>query len=250
MKHAVLLLVGALALFGCGGGGGGGNGGSSTRVAFVNAVPDAGTSGLDFALNGRVSASGVALGAEPAFQNVAPATDDVAFRRTGERFDLVSEQRAFDANTDNVVVAAGLLTPPNDNQVPPAPQSLKAVQLFSTGLDRAVVTGNRARLIVLNAFLPTAEPPLVAIDVRNPEDLLNTAQSVSNLAYGVFTAKEVNSGTFTYQARPTGTDQIFVPSTTVTLVPGGVYLVLVTGTEGGSGTQLPSIRVSQDLARR
>ena len=251
MKHAFLLLVGALALFGCGGGGGNGGGGSSTspRLAFVNAVPDADTSGLDFALNGRVRASGAVIGAEPSFLTAEAGDYDVAFRLAGAADDLVSEARTLAANTDTVVVAGGLITPPNDNQVPPEPQSPKGVQLFTGEIDRTTVTGNRARLIVVNAFIPSAEPPLVAIDVRNPEDLLNVAMSATNLAYGTFATKEVNSGTFTYQARPTGTDQIFVPSTSVTLAPGGVYLVVVTGTEGGSGTGLPSIRVSSNLAR-
>ncbi|RYG25191.1 hypothetical protein EON82_08100, partial [bacterium] len=64
MKRLIFGVLGAIALFGCGGGGGGNGASKSARVAYVNASPD--STNLAFALNDDTKAATVPFGSATA----------------------------------------------------------------------------------------------------------------------------------------------------------------------------------------
>ncbi len=241
MKNGFLVVLGALALVGCGGGGGGGGSSSSdARVSYVNASPDSGS--LDFALNGNVKSSAVTYGTATSFDSTSPSDDDVALRSAGQSTDLWSESHTFGSDTDSLVVAIGLVTPPTDSsETPPAQELEKRLVLAYASVNRTAPVGNRARLVVVNGFVRQAGDPTPSVDFRNPEDPPTT--NATGLAFGGSTSLDLDSGTANYEVRQTGTDQVFISSTPLTLAPGKVYLALVSGLEGATGTAAPVIRL-------
>ncbi len=243
MKSTIYAVVGALALFGCGGGGGGNDGGSSpstARVAFVNASPDAGA--LDFRRDGDTKASNVAFAMASGFSTVGSGDADFSVRTAGGGEDVWSQSNAPAADTDNLVVGVGLLTPPSDTTVtPPVSELGKRLVLAFSQIDRTTPTGNRARLIVVNGFVRQAGYETPAIDFLTTDTPASV--TVSNIAFGAIQSQDVDSGTTTFQVRQTNTDQVFVVGTPLTLAPGKVYVALVSGVEGATDTSLPAIRL-------
>ena len=242
MNKTIFTVLGALALFGCGGGGGNGGGGSSsrTRVAYVNASPDAPR--LDFLRDGSSAKSGVAYGEASEFSAVAATDADFSVRASDDAQDLWSETATFEADSSNLVVAVGLRTPPTDDTVtPPAPNLLKRLVLSFGAVDRIAPPSGRARIIVLNALVRQAGFPTPPIDFRDPAT--PSAISAGNLAFGAFSVQNVNAGVQAVQVRQTNTSQIFATSS-LTLESGRVYLALVSGLEGAPDPALaPQIRL-------
>ncbi len=235
MKRLILGVLGALALFGCGGGGGG----SSTkpaRVAYVNASPDAGN--LDFLLDSDTKASAVSFGTATAFANVKPADYDASILATGNPEILWSEAKTFTANSDNLVVAVGLANPDTSQDT----EQDKRILFTFAGIDRSVPTGNRARLIIVHAFVRQVGFGTPAIDFKGPGDNPVVGADSANIAFGGTRTIVVDSGAQTFQIRQNGTDQVFMEGT-FTLAPSSVYLALVSGFEGTAGATAPAIRL-------
>lgn len=240
MKKGLLVALGALALVGCGGGGGGGSSNTDARVTYVNASPDSST--LDFALDGTVKASAVPYGTATAFTTTKPQDDDVSLRATGNSTDLWSESHTFGTDSDNVVVGIGLQNPPTDgSETPSAPELEKRLVLAYTSINRTAPVGNRARIVVVNGFVRQAGDPTPSVDFRNPEDPPTT--NATGLAFGGSTSLDLDSGTANYEVRQTGTDQVFVASTPLTLAPGKVYIALISGLEGATDATAPAIHL-------
>ncbi len=244
-KHAILGFLGALALFGCGGGGNGGGSSSDSkpRVAYVNASSDAG--GLDFLLNRATEASALPYGTATDFATVSAKDYDVSIRPNGSSETIWSEAHTFDAGAnavDNVVIALGLRTPPSDTtQTPPVVENDKRLVLSFATVDRNLPVGNRARLLIVHALVRKAGFGTPAIDFRNPGN--TPAVEVTGIGFGGTIVKDVDSGSQTFEARQSGTEQDFVNSKTFTLTAGGVYVALVSGVEGGTGSAAPDIRL-------
>lgn len=242
MKKTILAMAGAVALFGCGGGGGHHGGSSSStaaRVAYINASPDTAT--VDFRLNGGVTASAVAYGAATAFSNVDAQDADFSIRPSGATADSWSEADTLTADTDNLVVAVGLNTPPSDTSVtPPVVEELKRLQLYFDGIDRTAPTSGLARIIVVNALVRQAGDDTPAIDFKTTDT--PTTVNVANVAFGGFSSQDVAAGTVNYEVQRNGIDQTFVASTPLTLASGAVYVALVTGLEGSTGNP-PTIKL-------
>lgn len=241
MKKTILTMLGALALFGCGGGGGNGGGGSSpsARVAYVNASPDA--SSLDFLRNGSTTATAVPYGTATAFGATDDGEGDFSTRATGESELLWSETFAPEASSSALVLAVGLRTPPTDDSVPPVPETEKRLVLSFGAVDRTAPSSGHARLIVANALVRQGGFPTPAIDFRSPDTIPDV--SVTNVAFGELSPQDVDSGVQTVEVRQTGTNQTFVASTDLTLEAGKVYLALVSGYEGTTGATAPTIRL-------
>ena len=241
MKKLIFGILGALALFGCGGGSGGGGGddSSDTRIAFLNASPDTGS--LDFLLNDSAKASDVPYGTSTTFGSYKAKDYDLSIRASNDTEVLWSESKLFNADQDYVVMGVGLRTPPSDDT-----QRL-VIKLGS--LSRVPVNGNRARLLVINALVRKAGFATPPIDFRGPGENPVVGPDSSNIAFGNSVAIEVDSGAQTFQARQNGTEQVFVERN-FNLTPGGVYFALISGLEGENGPSAPEIRLIPITTRK
>lgn len=244
MKKLILSVLGAVALLGCGGGsGGGGSDSTDPRIAYVNASPDAGP--LDFYLNDSRKASSVPYGTATDFRAVANKDYDIAVRAADDAETLWSETKTFTPDDDYVVLAVGLRTPPTDEtQTPPVVENEKRLVIALGNVDRTAPTGNRARLVVVHAFVRKPGFGTPTIDFRNPGDtpVVNT----QGIAFGVAAPIDVDSGTQTFQVRQNGTEQVFVErefTGASALAAGSVYLAVVSGIEDGTGEAAPEIRL-------
>ena len=242
MKRTVLMVLGALALFGCGGGGGnGGSSSSRTSVAYVNASPDAPS--LDFVRNGSTARSAVAYGDATSFETVGATDADFSVRETNGVEDLWSEATTFTKGTSNLVLAVGLRTPPvDDTTTPPVPETIKRLVLSFDEIDRTAPSSGNARLIVVNGLVRKAGFPTPAIDFRDlaAPNVVN----LTNVGFGASSKQNVAAGTQSFEVRQTGTSQVFVASTGLALESGKVYLALVSGLEGSTDPALaPQIRL-------
>ena len=242
MKRTILMVLGALALFGCGGGGGNGGGSSSeAKVAYVNASPD--SPSLDFTRNGAAAKSAVAYGAATSFERIGATDADFSVREAGGVEDLWSEATTFEKDTSNLVVAVGLRTPSaDDTTTPPTPELLKRLVLSFGEIDRSAPRTGNARLIVANALVRQAGFPTPAIDFR--DGATPNLVALDNVAFGALATQEVAAGTQTIGVRQTGTSEVFVAPAPFALQSGKVYLALVSGLEGSPDPALaPQIRL-------
>ena len=233
MKKTLAYLFGALALFGCGGGGGGNGSSSDARVAYVNASPDAGD--LAFSLNDTRKASGLGLGEVSSFGKVGDGSYDVSIGTEGDPETIASEQETFGQNTDSLVLALGLRTTTDDERE-------KRLQIAVGSVDREALTGNRARIVLVNALVRATDQDSTPVDFRNP--VTSPAISAASIGYGEVRSIDIDSGTQSFEARQTGTEGALIASTPLTFAAGRVYLVLISGREGATdATIAPSFRV-------
>ncbi len=233
MKRLIFGVLGAFALIGCGGGGGGGSSAKPAHVAYVNASPDAGN--LDFFSNGDSKATGVVFGTNSAFADIKAGDYDVSVTPTGSSEVLWSETETYAADQDYISVALGLRNPDLTQDT----EREKRLVISLGNVNRTAPTGNRARLLIVHAFIRKAGFSTPSIDFRNPEDtpVVNT----TDIDFGATRSIDVDSGSQTFEVQQNGTDQIFATATT-TLDPGSVYMALVSGQEDATGDSAPTIR--------
>lgn len=231
------LAVGLVVAAGCGGGGGGGNvGPQKPRLFYVNASPDAGS--LDFYVDdSRLATSIGYLGKSPAYRRTDAVLRDLAITPAGSQEQLVAETFTFANDTYYALVAYGLRSFGSEDR--------KRLQQAEITFDPAPpAAGDTARIIVINAFLRPAGLDTPAIDFRSPGD--NPQINVSNVAFGASSAVEVDSVPQQFVVRRNGTEKQYVPPTvgqTIRFTPqrGRVYLAIVTGIEGQTGSSVPQV---------
>lgn len=247
----------AVALVGCGGGGSTGGGSSDRRedpfVQFVNSVPDSGA--LDFFMNDTRFAPNIPyLQANNDFIQVPElvfnedeGAYDIYARVVGQTEDLDRIVEVVQKETASVVVAFGLVNFGTEFE--------KRAQLLRQQIRRTPVTGNRARLVVLNGLVEEVGNRSPIIDFQTPGD--NPVIRFRGIEYGKTNIPAVTegqpldpivaSGTYTFQAKRGDVDGDFIyTQTEVTLVPGRTYFVLVTGVQGASEpAQRPRIQFIQ-----
>jgi hypothetical protein len=232
MKRLIFGVLGAIALFGCGGGGGG-NGSANARVAYVNASPD--STNLAFDLNNDTKAATVPFGVATAFGSVKPGDYDVSIRPSTSAGILWSEAQTFASGKDYLTMAVGLSNPDLTQET----EREKRLVVAVSTLDRTPPTGSRTRLVVVNAFVRKSGFSSSSIDFRTTETppVINS----TGIAFGSATTIDVDSGTQNFEVRQSGTDQVFTQGTGV-LDPGSVYVALVSGQEGAVDAAVPAIR--------
>lgn len=215
------------------------------EVRFVNGVPD--TANLDFVLNDEVKSQNLAYQSASAdFESIEFLTEeeggyDVSIRRTGTTNDLDIESRNFQRDTDTLVVAIGLQNPGGE--------PVKRARLVFVPVSRLAPTGNRARLVFLNGFLRSAgfDTPNVtfqSIIPGDPASIDNPQDSIRDVPYGDNRLITVDTGNRTFIVRRADTDALVqYAEQTVNLLPGRIYLALVTGQEANPTLSLqPSLR--------
>ena len=232
MRKGSLLFGLAILAVGCGGSGGGSDSGiENPEVRFVNGAVD--VASLEFRVNDRTEATVTyGEGNSNGFRSFKPETYDVMVRVPGQAEDAWAE--TWDAGQDNdyVIASYGLQS---FGELP-----TKRLRFGKFQIDRNPPNGNKARLIVLNAFNREAGVENVPVDFKNPGE--NPQFQLTNIAFGDATNFTVDSGSQTFDVRLTNAEQVFV-SETLQLEAGKVYFVILGGTENGTGTQAPDIKL-------
>jgi hypothetical protein len=213
----------------CGGGGGGTSGGFNPSVFYENSVPD--STALNFTLNGNNAATSLAYnGVSAGFQTVNPNTYDISITENGQSESLWAVTDTLSSNSDYAVVALG--------QENFGSEYLKRAQLLVIPVDRTAPNGSKAQLYIVNGFEESAGVPTPAIDFTNPGQ--NPTFAATDIAPANSASLLVNSGSQDFIVRQNGSQGNYVEKT-LTLNPGGVYLIVVSGINGATGPEAPEI---------
>lgn len=239
------IIIALTSLTGCGGGGST-FGVVDPDVKFVNALSDGAS--VDFYINDSLQYAGVAAGTSITgfktyeFVSEGDGGYDVSVNVAGNSNDLERDVQVFGQNSHTIGLLFGLSDPAAD-------QDKRAQQDFFT-VDRRSPNGLKSRLLIYNALQQDNGVENQAInfqsfDPSDPASETNPQYRRSNLSYGMFdagaNALDIDAGTFTFQARQSGTDGLEVfASSTRAFVAGKTYLAVVRG-QVGSATNAPTI---------
>lgn len=228
--RTLLTLFACLAVFalpGCGGQGGSSSGGADPTVFFIDASPDAG--GLDYVMNAIVRALNLDyLEASTGFTSVPFISDanggyDVITRENGTNTELDAQNVVLNKSTHTVFVTVGL-----KNYI--VGEELKRLRTFGVNVDRKAPNGNKARLYIVHGFIREVGQATPAIKFQNAGD--NPQFFSQAINFGTSAAMLVDSGTADWWAkRDDATADVVYASATLTLDPGKIYIVLVSGIE-------------------
>jgi hypothetical protein len=234
-----IVLLG-LALAGCGGGGGQtGSGTEDPEIRFINAAVD--VPALDFRVNDRTEAAAVpyGMGNENGFRRFSAETYDVLIRPTGATEDAWAETLQAAPDGDYIVAAFGLRDFGDE--------FFKRLRTTQLEVNRTPPNGNKARLVVLNAFNRMTGAENVPVDFKNPGE--NPQYQLTGIGFGTTGTIEVDSGSQTFDVRLSGAEQVYV-SETLQLEPGKIYFVILGGIEEGAGPQAPDIKLVEIATER
>lgn len=219
----------ALVILGCGG--------SSTTaevpdpvIRFINASPTA--TAVDMSVNETQLGNNVGfMGSSPNFVSFDPGEYDIAVQQDGDPDNYDIEVYTMNADQSYISLAIGILNPV-------AEETDKRLRPVTFQMDRLRPNGDKARLIVVHAYVSAEGTQTPGIDFQNPGD--NPRIRETNIAFGGARGILVDSGSNTFVARRTGSEEeLFTPVTT-TFEAGKIYAAVVSGLEGGANP--PTIR--------
>lgn len=213
---------------GCGGAGGSDPSTFPTLI-FVNASAD--TTALDLWLNETALATDFQyLEANADFVPFEFLSDDegaydVVTQDTGTAEVYDSQNLVFPRDTHTIIVALGMQNF--------GTEFLKRLQSVFVPIDRTAPNGNKAKLFVVHGFVREAGFSTPQIEFQNPGD--NPQFFTPAIDFGSFEEITVDSGMMDWVAIREGSggtgSAVVYASTTETLDPGSIYLVLVSGIE-------------------
>lgn len=222
----MMALASALVLTGCGGGGG-----TTTpkpEIFFVNASPDAGP--VQMRLDDGTSVSNIDyLGRTTGFFEIdfrGPEVEgwDVSIHeQAAPNLELTRIANVFQNNTDNVVLVHGLKNFGGED--------LKRFRIANFTVNRRIVNGNRARLIVVHAFENQSGFGTPGMVFKTPGE--NAQFETGTINAGANATLEVDSGTAVWEVRRAGSEFVYATAS-LAFDPGGVYLIVVSGLENAS----------------
>lgn len=235
MKLTKLLAFGALAsavslMGGCGGSGG--NSLPDPALRVINLAPDV---NIDVDLNNSTLVSNVPfLATNTNFSSKTADPYDFFIRESGSGSDLVAEAYTLSKNVDYLYLVFGLK---NFGSEP-----LKRLRGSLLSFSRTAPNGTKARVLAFNAYVRATGFETPAVQFRSPGDSPQISFPVT--AFGGGTSLELDAGSTTLQARVSGAEEVVAEATQV-LDPGKIYLMVLSGVEGGSGVTAPAIRFFQ-----
>ncbi len=222
-RLTLLLLPLCLLLASCAGSGT--TNANDPKVIFITASPDGGS--LQFRMDDEIAADALAYLAssgdfvEHEFKGADVDGYDVSLHDAGSTFEFERQAIVFAEDTDSVVLAHGIR---NFG----VGEELKRLRFFSFTVDRSAPVGNKARLFVVHAI--ERSPGLLTPAVKLQNASTNPQFATGDIAPGGMSSILVDSGTGTWFVRRSGTQADFV-SQALTLDPGSVYVVLMSGIE-------------------
>jgi len=224
---AIVLTAMVAVLVGCGGGGG-----ESTttyrQIRAINASPDSGS--VDFLLNDTKIASAIPyLGSSSDFVKYKSQDYDLTVKNPGATETLDVLAFTPPANKSLVALISGL----KDFGT----QFDKRLRVTNFSVDRTIPNGSKARLIVLNAFVAADGASNPTVDFQDGD---RPRFPVKDLAFNANDTVEVDAGTYNYEVRPSDSELVYV-SSSLTFQAGKIYLVVISGQDGGTGAREPKI---------
>ena len=221
----MLALAGVL-LTGCGGGGANVASIPDPVVRFINAAP--GSTALDFRLNESVVGNNVPYkGSTQTFATFESGDYDVSVQEDANPETQAIETLLLLRETNQLVVATGLVTPPNE-------ELEKRLRLTDIQFDRRAPNGDRARLIVVHGYVRAAGLDTPNIDFQEPGD--NPRFVVRNINFGNAQQLELDAGSQTLVARRSGSEGEVTPRVTFNFGAGKIYAAIVSGIEDSAAT--------------
>ena len=223
---AVIGLLSIVSQFGCGGG-------SSSvlpdpNYRFINLCPDA---NLDLLVNDDIEFTNVGfLDATTTFKSVKSELKDFTIQETGSTVALDSQATTLTGNTDSLVLAYGLKDFGAENE--------KRLRFSFQQINRVMPNGSKARVYAMNAFNRDTGNQNFSVIFKNPGTL--SSINFASVALGGVTMQEIDAGPQTLVAQRENTETE-VATVTKTFEAGKIYLMALTGTESGTGTQAPTI---------
>ncbi len=210
-------------LIGCGGGGGGTET-PKPEIFVINACTDGGS--LQMRMDDNAFLSNLVYTSRSTdFFGIdyrGPEVDgwDVSIHDNGTGAELTRIAKVFNNDSDNIVLLHGLRNFGTEFD--------KRLRTTTFTVNRKVLNGNRARLIIVHAMERSPGLATPAIRFKNPGD--NPLVATNDIAPGAVAVLETDSGTATWDVQRAGTQGVFA-SGSLTLDPGKVYLVLISGVE-------------------
>lgn len=228
LAKAGLAALAMNALWACGGGGGGANT-NPPRLRYLNGSPD--SAPLTFKLDSDNRVTGVTYpGVSPNIDSVMQDGYDFAVAEDGDNPDLDSAAFGIVNEHEYLVGAVGLKNFGDE--------FFKRLRLVVYDVNLTPPNGNRSRIYAINGFVRAVGFDTPAVDLRNPVE--NPTYKIENIAFGGIGTAEIDSSTQTFEARRNGSTTVYATGTG-TFEPGGVYVAMIAGIEGGVGTQAPRI---------
>jgi hypothetical protein len=231
--YGMLVLATAVSVAGCGG---------STNsvvvlpdpvVRFINASPN--SAGMDMFANDVQVANNVPyLGSNPTFVSTEQGDYDIKVQETSDPTGETQaiEVKQMNRDQDFLAFSCGLVTPPNT-------EFDKRLRCSMNTFNRTRPNGDKARLIVFNAYVAAPGLDTPSIDFQNPGD--TPRFSAGDIPFGEGRELTVDAGPDTFVARRNGTELEIVPQNTFTFGGGKIYAAVVTGIEDSVGATAPKI---------
>jgi hypothetical protein len=224
-----IIIIAAATMLACGGSGGGTP--LRTYVKFVNCAPDS-SAGIDFLVNGVVVNTSAYLG-DSAIQSRTPDDVDLSIRSVGSTEELDTIAQLFEADATYLVLATGLTSFSTEFS--------KRAIVAPVRIDRSRPSGNKARVIVVNALVGEADFPDPVIDFQDG----NLPRfPFSDLNFGTHQSQVLDADSYAYEARFDNSDLAYA-TRTISFEAGKVYLVIIGGRVEATGSQAPQISVSE-----
>lgn len=195
---------------------------------FINLCPDA---NLDLLVDDTTEYSNIAfLDSTTLFKSVKSEVKDFGIAENGSTVLIDAISATLPGNTDTLVLAYGLNNFGSENE--------KRLRLSFQSVNRVAPNGSKSRVYAMNAFNRLAGNQNFAVIFKNPGTI--STVNFPGVAFGGVTMQEIDSGPVTLVAQRENTETE-VATVTKTFEPGKIYLMALTGNEGGAGAFAPTI---------
>ena len=213
-------------ILGCGGSSGGSL--PDPNYRFINFCTDA---NLDMLIDDTTVYTNIAfLDATTVFKTTESKLEDFSIEQTGSTIIIDSQTQTMSKNTDNLVIAIGLNNFGTENE--------KRLRFIFQDINRALPNGSKSRVYATNTFVRSLGNQNFAVIFKNPGTISTINFNPTN--FGDVVVQEIDSGPTTLVAQRQNTETV-VATVTKTFEAGKIYLMALTGTEGGTGAAAPTI---------
>lgn len=200
---------------------------------FFNASADAAS--VDYYLDDTLTAGAIGFTTGNDFAVTDAQSRDIGVNDAGttNQYDLIFS--TLERNKHYVVSNLGFVNFGSEFE--------KRLRLTITEVDRHILQGTKSRLVIFHGYCRAAGFSTPAIDFQNPGN--NPQYKAANIDFATNSDLLIDAGVRTFEARRAGTEEVFATLTNYSFGAGKMYLVFVTGVEGGVGVQAPQIVVKE-----